>query len=130
MKIVTDTSIIIAVLTNEKHKRKIITLTENANLIAPTSLKWEIGNAFSCMFKRKKITLNQARKVLLYYNEIPIRFIDIDLVPAIEIANKYNIYACDAYFIACSQSEHAPLMTLDKELLNISKQAAIKTIEV
>ena len=130
MKIVTDTSIIIAVLTNEEHKDKIISLTENADLVAPFSLKWEIGNAFSAMYKRGKITLSQAREALFYYNEIPITYIDIDLVSAIEIAFKYNIYAYDAYFIICSQSESAPLMTLDKQLLDISKQAAIKVIEV
>ena len=130
MKIVIDTSIIIAVLMNEKSKNKIIRLTENADLIAPNSVKWEIGNVLSAMFKRDKINLDQARKALHYYHEIPIHFIDIDLSPPIEIAYKYNIYAYGAYFIVCAQREQAPLLTLDKNLYNVAQGTGLKTIEV
>lgn len=130
MTIVADTSIIIAVLTNEGHKNRIIYLTENADLIAPSSLKWEIGNAFSAMFKRGKINLQQAKEGISYFGLIPIKYIDVDLTQSIEISNKFNIYAYDAYFLVCSQTEKAPLMTLDKNLAEKARQQGIKTIEV
>jgi len=57
MNLVVDTSVIIAVITNEEHKRQLINLSKGADLIAPPSLHWEIGNAFSAMFKRKRISL-------------------------------------------------------------------------
>lgn len=47
MNLVVDTSTIIAIVTNEESKPKIISLTRNADLLAPSSLIWEIGNAFS-----------------------------------------------------------------------------------
>ncbi len=52
MDIVLDTSVIIAVIANEPEKRVLIRLTKGAELIAPQSVHWEIGNAFSAMLKR------------------------------------------------------------------------------
>jgi uncharacterized protein with PIN domain len=49
MNIVVDTSVIIAVITNEPHKPQLIDITREVDLLAPLSLHWEIGNAFSAM---------------------------------------------------------------------------------
>ena len=49
MNIAVDTSVIIAVLTNEKSKEKLIQLTKGADLVAPASMHWEMGNAISSM---------------------------------------------------------------------------------
>jgi len=38
MNLVLDTSVIIAVITNEAHKRRLIELTKAADLMAPSSL--------------------------------------------------------------------------------------------
>jgi len=51
LNITIDTSAIVAVITNESSKGQIITATKGASLIAPDSIHWEIGNAFSSMFK-------------------------------------------------------------------------------
>lgn len=56
MDIVIDTSVIIAVIANEPEKGDLVELTKGANLIAPLSVHWEIGNAFSAMLKRRKAT--------------------------------------------------------------------------
>ena len=130
MKIIVDTSIIISVLVNETHKNSIIDKTKHAEIIAPSSLHWEIGNAFSAMFKRNRITIDQAREALAFYYRIPIKFIDIDLEAAIQIAHRLNIYAYDAYFIVCAQNQNAPLLTLDKNLSEVSRNIGIKIIEV
>lgn len=55
MEIVVDTSVIIAVIVDEPEKARLIESTKGASLIAPGSLYWEIGNAFSAMLKRKRI---------------------------------------------------------------------------
>ena len=62
MKIVIDTSVVIAVLFNEPAKSAILERTADTILYAPASLHWEIGNALSAMFKQKRITLQQAEK--------------------------------------------------------------------
>ena len=130
MNIVVDTSVIIAVILNEKKKSAIIKLTKGANLFAPTSLHWEIGNAFSAMFKRGRLKFEDAVKALGYYQEIPIRFTDIDLELVLDIANRYKIYAYDAYFIAAAKELNAPLLSLDTALLVIAKKERQKIIEV
>ena len=115
---------------NERSKPKLIKITKGNELIAPLSLHWEIGNAFSAMFKRKIINIESAKKALEYYLMIPIRLVDVNLVNSIEIANKFGIYAYDAYFLECAKQFNTPLVTLDKRLMNIAKQMNIKTIEV
>jgi len=130
MKIVVDTSVIIAVLTNEPSKRKIIKVTEGHSICAPSSLHWEIGNAFSAMLKRRRINIEQIKKALLIYSFIPIQFEEVDLMNALEIADKFNIYAYDAYFLECAKSKNYPIISLDEKLIYVAKMMEIQTIEV
>ena len=130
MDIVADTSILISVITNEKHKREIVRLTENTNLVAPISLELEIGNAFSAMFKRKRINLEQALDAWNTYKSIPIRFFDVDMEHALQLSHDLNIYAYDAYFLVCAAELGVPLITIDKAMLLNARKQGIKTIEV
>lgn len=61
---------------------------------------------------------------------IPIRFYDIDLEFALELSNQLNIYAYDAYFIACASKYNGALISLDQGLINAAKNFGIKTVEV
>jgi hypothetical protein len=36
--------------------RRLIEMTKSAELIAPSSLHWEVGNVFSAMFRRNRTT--------------------------------------------------------------------------
>jgi len=130
MKIVVDTSVIICVILNEPHKANIIKATKGAVLLSPASLHWEIGNAFSAMFKQNRITMKEVKQALHYYEQIPIRYCGISLEKSLEIATVLKIYAYDAYFIACAKSFNAPLISLDKVLLNNANSYNIQTIEV
>ena len=130
MKIVADTSVIIAVLLNEESKTNIIEHTSGSEIFAPSSLHWEIGNAFSAMFKRNRITLNESISALKYYSEIPIRFIDTDIESSLIIAKNNSIYAYDAYFIAACKELNCPLISLDSSLIEIAVREGINIIEV
>ncbi|MBF0302275.1 MAG: type II toxin-antitoxin system VapC family toxin [Desulfamplus sp.] len=130
MNIVVDTSAIIAVIANEPNKPNIIKVTRGADLLAPKSVHWEIGNAFSAMLKRHRITLDDARKAIAVYHQIQIQLVDVELVETLVIANNLNIYAYDAYLIRCSQKYDAPLLSLDGGLLRTAKPYNIKVIEV
>ncbi len=61
MDIVMDTSALIAVILNEPEKKTIIKATAGNTLVGPESIRWEIGNAFSAMFKQKRIDLFSER---------------------------------------------------------------------
>ena len=130
MDIVVDTSVIIAVVTNEECKPQIISLTRNADLIAPSALTWEMGNAFSAMFKRQRITLEQAQAALGVFRKIPLRLADIDLGKALETAKELDIYAYDAYFIICAQKHRCKLISLDNGLLEAANRAKVETLTV
>ena len=113
MNLVIDTSVILAVLTSEPERTRIVKLTQDANLVAPASVHWEVGNALSAMLKRKRLTLPEEQSAAASYAKIPIRFIEIGLKESLAIASKHNLYAYDAYVIACAQSERCKLISLD-----------------
>lgn len=96
MELVADTSTIIAVIANEPEKPLLIAKTQGYDLVAPYSLYWEIGNAFSAMIKRGRITLEQATAAIEIYKQIPIDLADVDLEQALEIVDKHKVYAYDA----------------------------------
>jgi len=127
-KIVIDTSAIIAVIAGESQRERMIHLTENKLLVAPYSLHWEIGNAFSAFFKRKRITLEQTIEAIYLYQQIPIEFIEPNLIETLKIAMKFNIYAYDAYLLTTALTTKLPLLTLDKQLNELAKQLNIETL--
>ncbi len=130
MHIVVDASVIIAVIADEPEKNTLIRLTKGADLVAPRSIHWEIGNAFSAMFKRKRVTLEQALKAITAYRKIPIRYVDVDLEQTLEIANALDIYAYDAYLIRCALKYRFPLISLDRNLVRSAQRMKAKVIEV
>jgi len=130
MNLVVDTSAVIAVITNEPHKKEIVRLSKGADLLAPSSLHWEVGNAFSAMLKRRKLTLQQARKALRSYMSIPIQFSDIELDVALELAAQLNVYAYDAYVIGCALKHQCALLTLDAALANAAAKTGVEIKEV
>ncbi len=130
MSLVVDTSVIISVITNEESKSKLIKITKGKNLIAPTSLHWEIGNAFSSMFKRKIISFALAEIALEDYFKIPLRLVEVDILKSLKISNQFNIYAYDAYFLECAQQFNIPIVSLDKSMVEIAKKMNLKVLEV
>lgn len=130
MDIVVDTSILIAVIANEPQRDTIIELTRGADLLTPPSVHWEVGNAFSAMLRRNRITLAQALRALEVYGQIPIRFADVELEDSLTIAAQLNIYAYDAYLIRCALKYYAPLISLDEGLVRAAQQMKVKIIEV
>lgn len=130
MNITIDTSALIAVIGNERSKPRIIELTKGCGLCAPSSVHWEIGNAFSAMFKRHQSSIALAKQALSAYNQIPIKFIDVPLGKAVELAQMQNIYAYDAYLILCAQQTSTPLLTLDNSLKVVALKTGIPVLEV
>lgn len=130
LRIVVDTSTLIAVVAGEPEKARLIELTKDATIVAPPSIDWEIGNAFSAMLKRSRITLEQAIEAIDVYQEIWLEIVEIDLKQAVKLAGKYNIYAYDAYILQCAIEHDLPLISLDQNMVHIAKQAGIQVIEV
>ena len=130
MDIVVDTSVIVAVIAYEPQRDALIRLTKGTDLLAPASVHWEIGNAFSAMLKRNRIELDHALQAIAAYRQIPIRYVDVELEDTLAIAARYAIYAYDAYLIRCGLKFSAPLLSLDRGLLQVAEQAGVDAIEV
>jgi predicted nucleic acid-binding protein len=128
--IVVDTSVLIAVLTGEPTRDHLIARTQGADLLAPGSVHWEIGNAFSALLKRRRVRLSEVQSALAAYAQIPIRFVDVELAAALELADRFGLYAYDAYLMACARRQRAPLLTLDGRLGRAAREAGVELVEV
>ncbi len=130
MNVTIDISALIAVIGNEESKRKIIEATKGCSLYAPASVHWEIGNAFSAMFKRRQSGIELAKQALKVYRKIPIKFVDVPLEKALELSHAQNIYAYDAYLIQCAQQTSTSLLTLDNGLKTVAENAGVQMLEI
>ena len=130
MDIVIDTSAIIAVMLGEPERDELIRITDGQQLIAPPSLHWEVGNALAAMFRRGRITLEQATDALTLYQRIALRWAEVDLSQAVELAHQYNTYAYDAYMLACALRYSRRLLSLDVRLNTAARLAGITVMEV
>lgn len=130
MEIVIDTSALISVIVGEPERKRIIEVTTGNTLIGPGSIPWEIGAAFSAMFRQKRLTLKEAEKGLSIFQGIPIRYIDPDFVKALNLSKQANIYAYDAYFLDCAIRYKALILTLDRKLIASASNFEFEILEV
>jgi predicted nucleic acid-binding protein len=130
LNLVVDTSVVLAVLTSEPERARLVQLTRDADLIAPASVHWEIGNALSAMIKRGRLTVSQASVVLKNYERIPIRFVEVSLVESVKLAADQKLYAYDAYLIICARDQKCGLVSLDTTLAMAALDAGVTVIEV
>lgn len=130
MDIVIDVSAILAVVIDEPERGRIIELTRGQTLVGPGSIEWEVGNAFSAMFKQRRLTLEEAINGLSTFQSIPVRYLPIDFNSVLSIAHDNNVYAYDAYVLECAKKYGAPLLTLDHPMQLVAKRLGIQVLEV
>ncbi len=130
MELVIDASALIAVITNEDEKEKLVKMTSKAELLAPLSVHWEIGNAFSSLLKRRRVTLEEALEAIEIYLQIPVRFVEVELTESLQLADELNLYAYDAYLLRCAEKYRLPLLSLDSGLIQAAKKRKIQVLEV
>ena len=130
MQVVVDTSTLIAVLTADPARDRLIARTQGAELLAPGSVHWETGNALSALLKRRRLKLAEVQAALAAYARIPIRLVEVELGIALELADRLGLYAYDAYLMACARQHAAPLLTLDPRLGRAAHEAGVRVLEV
>ena len=129
-EVVVDASIVLAVILNEPEKNDIIQSTEGRDLLSPGCLKWEIGNAFSAMLKRKRLNQKEVQKALNTFSIIPIKEVEVNLSVAITLCGVHGIYAYDAYYMVVSKRLDRPMLTLDDRMSKVAKAEGIKVEEI
>jgi predicted nucleic acid-binding protein len=130
VELVVDTSVLVAVLTGEPTRDQLIARTQGAELLAPASVHWEVGTTFSALLKRRRLRLSEVQAALAAYAQIPIRFVEVELAAALELADRLGLYAYDAYLMACARRQRAPLLTLDARLGRAAQEAGVQVVDV
>lgn len=130
MEIVVDTSVIMAVILDEPERGQIVAVTKGNSLVGPGSLPWEIGNAFTAMFKQGRIDLKNAIQGVEIFQTIPLRTVPVNMESALSLAWRNKMYAYDCYVIDCASRLGAPLLSLDRKLKNIARESGIQTLEI
>jgi predicted nucleic acid-binding protein len=130
VEVTVDTSVIMAVILNEESKPALLEATAHAELLAPPTLPWELGNALSALFKRRRIDLEQAKAALASYGQIALRLADVDVGASVELAHEQSIYAYDAYVLECARRYRTPLLSLDGPLQEVARRVDVKVMEV
>ena len=130
MEITVDASIILAVVLNEPTKARIVERTRGAELLSPPTLYWEVGNALTALFKRRRIDLAEARVALKSLDDIAIRFADVDLDASLCLAYDHSIYAYDAYVLECARRFRTPLLSLDGPQREVARELGIEVLDI
>jgi len=130
MNILIDASALMPVLINEPEKEQIINITKDFELLAPSVLPYEIGNALTRLKKRQILNDRQIMTVYGEFLKIPLRFMDIDIEKALTIACKYTIYAYDAYYLETAYRLNLTLLTLDALMKKTALNLNIRILEV
>ena len=116
MKLIVDTSALLAVVLNEPERSAAIDAAQGCSLLAPSVLPFEIGNALSALSKRRLLKANQVVSAWQAFLLVPVSLCTVDMVAALGLATRNAIYAYDAYVIQCALEQRAELLTLDKRM--------------
>jgi len=128
MNVLLDASAIMAIILNEPNRSSVIELTENAILLSPEVISFEIGNALISIYRKRKITEEELMEAYRNYTLIPLRVVDVDIGKALKIACKYDIYAYDAYYLETANRLKLPLITFDERMQKVSLQLKIELL--
>jgi predicted nucleic acid-binding protein len=128
MKILMDACAIMAVIVKEPERDLIIQLTQNAEMVSPDMVSYEIANALTKMMKKKIIEKERMINAFNYFKKIPINTIEINIEKALEIAWEYKIYAYDACYLESAKRLNLPLLTFDDNMIKVGKELGINIL--
>jgi len=123
-----DACAIMAVIVKEPERDLVIKLTQDAVMVSPNMVAYEIANALTKMMKKKVIEKERMINAYNYFKEIPVKTIEIDIEKALEIAWDYKIYAYDACYLEAAKRLNLPLLTFDGNMIKVGKELDIKII--
>jgi predicted nucleic acid-binding protein len=128
MEIMLDACAIMAVIVKEPERDLIIQLTQNAAMVSPDMVSYEIANALTKMMKKKIIEKERMINAYNYFIKIPIKTIEIDIERALEIAWDNKIYAYDACYLESAKRLNLPLLTFDSNMTRVGKELGINIL--
>jgi predicted nucleic acid-binding protein len=128
--IVIDTSAILAVLLDEPEKEAVVEKTMGLVVCSPGSLRWEVGNAATAGVKRRRLTTERARQLVIDFEQVTIRELAIDVLRAVNLGLELGIYAYDAYVLEAARTSGFPLLALDGPIRRNAKKLGLTLVEL
>lgn len=126
--IVIDASCVLSFLLNQDGSENVVSTVGENQLVAPSCLPFEIGNAISKLIKRKLISVYEGVSVFHEFARIPIRLIEPDIPNAIVIAGESESYAYDCYYLNIASQMVLPLFTYDDKMKETAEKRGIKCL--
>jgi predicted nucleic acid-binding protein len=81
------------------------------------------------MLKKGRVSQAQAAACLEAYEQIPIRFVDVELQAVLKLAIPHRMWAFDAYVLQAALSLGLPLLTLDVAQSRIAQKVGVALME-
>ncbi len=130
MEYTVDASVVLAVILNEPSRARLLEVTQGVEIVSAPTLPWEVGNALSALLKRGRLGLDEARGALESFERIAVRLVEVELLSAVELAEKHQMYAYDAYVLECARRHRTPLLSLDGPQREVARRMGLEIVEV
>jgi predicted nucleic acid-binding protein len=128
LEVILDASAIMAVVADEAESEIVIYYTEEATIVSPNVVSFEIANGLTKMMKKKVIDKERMINIFKSFKRIPIKIVEINIEKALKIAWEYKIYAYDAFYLESAQRLNLPLLTFDRGMAKIGKEMGITVL--
>jgi len=113
---VVDASALAAVLFGEPESPMIEERLEDATLLAPDLLDYEIANIAVKKWRKQEMLLDELYTTLRAREDIVVTLLNVDFEAAFNLAIQAKLTAYDASYLWLARQYDAELVTLDKEL--------------
>ncbi len=130
MNMVIDTSAIIASVMRGPERDVLAEAASGHVLIAPGCVRWEVCQALSVMIRQKGIDVVEARRGMDILDNIPLRYVEVDMDQVLSIASRMKGVAADAFLLETAIRYNAPLLTLDRSLGRAAESLGIEVVRL
>lgn len=124
MRSVIDASFVLDFLLPDEQTARVLDIFEDykkkdVSFVSSPILQFEVTNSLKYAVGSKRITKQDASKILLIFLDLRIEFIEVDIKECLELSFERDLSVYDASYLYLSQKYDVPLLTLDKKLKSI-----------
>ncbi|MGQ0613075.1 MAG: type II toxin-antitoxin system VapC family toxin [Planctomycetaceae bacterium] len=80
--------------------------------------------------RRRRATGTDVRRAWSAFLEVPLRYVEIDVGRALDLAVEQRLYAYDAYVLEAARAARVLLLTLDHQQRRVAGRLGIELLEV
>lgn len=113
---VVDASALGAVLFGEAEGPKVADWMQGAPLYAPSLIRFEIANVCVTKLRRSRDQREALLTSFAMLDDVEMEIVDVDLRRVVDMAERFNLTACDASYLWLAVTLGAELVTLDARL--------------